>query len=369
MHLILHDLSPEQAERHLPPQSETLAWLAAAPGVKPCTGCFLCWTKTPGECVIPDRGQEFCRLLAKADKLSIVSRCYYGGFSPDVKAMLDRHIGYMLPWFHDNEGEMHHIPRYERRLELAWHLYGTTTEAERETARCYCAANARNLHAVSHAVTFHGDVEPSRLSTTRTQGGGMRVAFLNGSPNKGKGVTAMLLRFLEERLPGCKIVQGWDEPCDAYVIAFPLYVDGIPSGFLRELVEHERDLPPGARVYAVVNNGFYEGGQNAAAISMVRNWCARAWLFWGQGVGIGSGEILRHMPLPVLNLFGHGSMKKFNRVLDTLAGHILAGGGGEDICNTPNFPRAPYMLAGSATFRLEGKKNGLTKREMERRLS
>ena len=74
MHLILHDLTPEQAQRHLPPQSETLVWLAATPGVKPCTGCFLCWTKTPGECAIPDRGQEFCRLLAKADKLSIVSR-------------------------------------------------------------------------------------------------------------------------------------------------------------------------------------------------------------------------------------------------------------------------------------------------------
>ena len=101
MHLILHDLSPEQAQRHLPPQGDTVRWLVTAPSVKPCTGCFLCWTKTPGECVIPDRGQEFCRLLARADKLTIVSRCYYGGFSPDVKAMIDRHIGYMLPWFHD----------------------------------------------------------------------------------------------------------------------------------------------------------------------------------------------------------------------------------------------------------------------------
>ena len=159
MHLILYDLPPEAAQRLLPAQSDELRWLAAAPGVKPCTGCFLCWTKTPGVCVIPDRGQEFCRLLAQADKLTIVSRCYYGGFSPDVKAVMDRHIGYMLPWFHVHEGEMHHIPRYGRRMELAWHLYGDTTEVERETARRYCAANARNLHAASYTLDFYESAE------------------------------------------------------------------------------------------------------------------------------------------------------------------------------------------------------------------
>jgi multimeric flavodoxin WrbA len=122
-------------------------------------GCFLCWTKTPGACVIPDRGQEFCRLLARAEQLTIVSRCCYGGFSPDVKAMMDRHIGHMLPYFHVHGGEMHHIPRYGQQLALTWHLYGDITQAERETARHYCAANARNLHAASHAVAFYSSAE------------------------------------------------------------------------------------------------------------------------------------------------------------------------------------------------------------------
>ena len=80
-------------------------------------------------------------------------------FSPDVKAVLDRHIGYMLPYFHVHEGEMHHLPRYGQRVELSWHLYGEITQAERETALRYCAANTRNLHAASSTVTLYAAIE------------------------------------------------------------------------------------------------------------------------------------------------------------------------------------------------------------------
>jgi len=45
----------------------------------------------------------------------------------------------------------------------------------------------------------------------------------------------------------------------------------------------------------------------------------------------------------VANIVGHGSVKKF--------------------------PRAPYMLGGNISFRLAGKKNGLSKRDMEQKLS
>jgi len=159
MHLILHDLTPEQAGRLLPPESERLALFPAAPGVKPCVGCFGCWVKTPGACVIPDRGREFLRLLARADRFTIVSRCFYGGFSPDVKAVVDRFIGYVLPWFRIIGDEMHHVPRYEQRLALAWRLYGDITQMERETALRYCDANAVNMHAAGHSVAFYGSAE------------------------------------------------------------------------------------------------------------------------------------------------------------------------------------------------------------------
>jgi len=197
----------------------------------------------------------------------------------------------------------------------------------------------------------------------------VKVAFINGSPRKNNGITARLLRVMEERLPGCEIVRGWEEPCDALLIAFPLYVDGIPSNMLRELIAHERGLPPGTRVYVLVNNGFYEGEQNAVAISMLRNWCVRAGLAWGQGVGIGAGEILKREPvMKMASVMARGSLKRYRAALDALAGHILAKEGGETLYTRPGMPRALYMFGGDISFRVSAKKNGLTKRDMARKL-
>lgn len=159
MHLILHDLPPALAARLLPGENEALVHFSAVPSVKPCAGCFGCWTKSPGQCVIPDRGRELCSLLARADKFTIVSRCHYGGFSPDVKAVLDRFIGHVLPWFRIIGGEMHHVPRYGQKITLVWHLYGDNSEAERETALRLAAANARNMHAASHAVHSYASAD------------------------------------------------------------------------------------------------------------------------------------------------------------------------------------------------------------------
>ena len=119
----------------------------------------------------------------------------------------------------------------------------------------------------------------------------MRVAFINGSPRKSNSISLKLLRALEERLPGCEISRGWDTPGEAIVIAFPLYVDSLPSNLLRELEAHETGLPPGTPVYALANNGFYEGEQNAIAIAILRNWSLRAGLAWGQGAGLGGAMV------------------------------------------------------------------------------
>ena len=212
----------------------------------------------------------------------------------------------------------------------------------------------------------------------------MKVAFINGSPRKDAGITARLLRVMEERLQGCEIVRGWDSlapfacegggaaapgGADAILIAFPLYVDGIPSNLLRELIEHEQGLPPGTRVYALVNNGFYEGEQNATAISMIRNWCARAKLAWGQGVGVGAGEILkREAIMAMAAVVARGSLKRYNGALDALAANILAGKGGGDVCTRPGLSRAMYIRGGNISMRAAAKANGLSDGEIERRL-
>ena len=87
-------------------------------------GCFGCWCKTPGKCVIPDGYGDFGKRLGACGEYLILSRVVYGGFSPFVKNVLDRNIGYILPFFELRKGEMHHKPRYPDRFRLRVFGYG-----------------------------------------------------------------------------------------------------------------------------------------------------------------------------------------------------------------------------------------------------
>ena len=153
--LILHDLGKEQGERLLPPASDDITVFPAVPVVKSCIGCFGCWTKTPGSCVIKDRAYEFPGLMATHKEMIVVSRMVFGGLSPAVKAVLDRSIGYMLPFFQIIKGEMHHVQRYKESPNLKYVFYGEEiSEQEKEIAKKLVEANAVNFGSNTFKAVF-----------------------------------------------------------------------------------------------------------------------------------------------------------------------------------------------------------------------
>jgi multimeric flavodoxin WrbA len=158
--LILHDLSGENAERLFSAHTGENTVFPASPSVRACVGCFGCWLKTPGNCVIDDRGGKFARLISEHDEFIIISRLVFGGFSPDVKAVLDRSIGYMLPFFRVVNGETNHTRRYGNTFDLRCVFYGAAmTEYDREIARSLSAANALNFGAARHECCFYPSVD------------------------------------------------------------------------------------------------------------------------------------------------------------------------------------------------------------------
>ena len=155
--LILHDLSERDAEEVLPQNRKNTVLFPAMPPVRNCIGCFACWVKTPGACAIDDRARQIGDIYPNQDAFIIVSRCVYGGLSPDVKAVLERNMGVsLLPFFRVVNGEMHHPPRHERLIELIIHFYGADiSEQEQEIANALVTANALNFNAKKHEVHFH----------------------------------------------------------------------------------------------------------------------------------------------------------------------------------------------------------------------
>lgn len=135
----------------------------------------------------------------------------------------------------------------------------------------------------------------------------MKTVFVNCSPKKRFCASAYFLALQRLFVGGEKVSEKLRtkadherilrqvEDADAVVFGMPLYVDGVPSHVLRFLAELEAFCrQKGCRfsVYCVANNGFIEGRQNEPLMQVLENFCARAGLAWGGGVGIGGGVML-----------------------------------------------------------------------------
>lgn len=121
-----------------------------------CIGCFGCWLKTPGICVIHDGFELNGAKFSKISDLILVSKNCYGGLSPFVKKNLDRALSYMHPDFKTVNGELHHKRRYRNKITVSWHIYGENiTSKEKKTAQNIADANAVNYDGKANKVCFY----------------------------------------------------------------------------------------------------------------------------------------------------------------------------------------------------------------------
>lgn len=157
-HLWIYDVDEKEEEVFSRMSGENLMF-SASPGVKSCIGCFGCWIKTPGRCLIQDRCAVLPSYLAQAGKVTIISPIRYGGYSTKIKTVLDRSIGFLLPYFRIAGGEMHHQIRQESPSVLRVCFYGTCSEEERATAQSLVRANAVNLGIPSCTAEFYESVQ------------------------------------------------------------------------------------------------------------------------------------------------------------------------------------------------------------------
>ena len=78
-----------------------------------CRGCFDCWVKTPGECVMRDGITEINRTCMTSDVVVYLCPVVFGQFSANMKYAIDRWLPNMLPYFIvRKDGSTMHSPRY-----------------------------------------------------------------------------------------------------------------------------------------------------------------------------------------------------------------------------------------------------------------
>jgi multimeric flavodoxin WrbA len=314
-----------------------------------CIGCFGCWVETPGLCVEADAGREIAKTVSQSQTLILFTPITFGGYSSELKRMVDRLVPLALPHFTLFHGEVHHNPRYPDPPRLVG--IGVQHEANSEEQAIFKALvgrNAINFHSSHYAAEVVADSDrpetlrrrfadvlsrsryaplaermTTGLPTPSTSGAYSRdvetgkALLIVGSPKtKSPSTSGVLGGYVLGRLKahgwetesltlraGLRLGPGQDEllsstdRADLLLLAFPLYVDSLPflvTKALEVIASHRQALPNRRpqRLVAIVNNGFPEAAQNALALAICRRFADRSGIAWAGGLAMGAGEAL-----------------------------------------------------------------------------
>lgn len=124
-----------------------------------CIGCFGCWTKTPGKCVIRDDAVQVYPRIAQSEQVMYISKVKYGSYDTIMKTMLERAIPVQQAFIRLLHGETHHVQRKVVPKQAVVIGYGDISAMEREVFSRLIARNANNMNFESYRVLFSSENE------------------------------------------------------------------------------------------------------------------------------------------------------------------------------------------------------------------
>jgi len=96
-----------------------------------CRGCFDCWVKTPGECIMQDGIVEINRASMTSDAVIYLCPIVFGQFSANMKYAIDRWLPNVLPFFITREdGSTSHSLRYRGYAAIIFVGYGESVSQQ-----------------------------------------------------------------------------------------------------------------------------------------------------------------------------------------------------------------------------------------------
>ncbi|KPA17686.1 nadph-dependent fmn reductase [Candidatus Magnetomorum sp. HK-1] len=346
-----------------------------------CIGCFGCWIKTPGVCIIHDDAQKIHKEIMQSDSVVLVTPVSFGGYSSQLKKIIDRLIPNILPHFNYYHDEIHHIPRYLHYPKLiAIGIQDNSDNHETNTFKLLVGRNAMNLKFPDYSVEvvsnkdslntirnqiqnlfnrndkwpLKEDILPlmsltmPEISDINFESSGKALLIIGSPKTKKSSTSAVLGNTFLERLN----IKGWEtesltlnknimeekghshllsavDNADLIVFTFPLYIDALPFLVIKslELIAAQRMALKNLsnkRIFIIVNSGFPESYQNSLALSICNNFAVKCGFTWCGALAMGSGEaICSGQPLNKGNSF---SRPPGNHIVNALniAGDAIA---------------------------------------------
>jgi hypothetical protein len=249
--------------------------------IKACIGCWNCWLKTPGTCVMNDQMTEIYPDYVNSDTVILLMDTAQGFISHRAKAFLDRTIPHYHPYIHMVDCECHHVTRYERYPDMVFYYDAARlTDQEEQVIEDYLYRTAYHFTSKAFRIVKDGDfqirpLEPrkakNKLLKFASVGPIDKLVIYNGSPRKTGSNSTLILNKVAEVL-GDKVeirdlkkrdaLDEWAKAfkSEEHVMFFmPLYVHAMPSHVMEFI---ERLKPSKGSISFFIQSGFPESSQS-----------------------------------------------------------------------------------------------------------
>lgn len=192
------------------------------------------------------------------------------------------------------------------------------------------------------------------------------ILILNGSPRAPRSNSKRYAQLFSEACPletvyfdlikteQAKVLEAMEET-SRVLLVFPLYVDGLPVvllEFLKYLEEHPPENRPTLSV--LINCGFLELEQNNIAVEMIRLFARKNGYPMGAVLKIGGGEAILDTPF---RGFARAKIRALARAVAKDRERVMG--------VTMPLPKKLFLKASSRYWEAYGRKNGVTREQME----
>jgi multimeric flavodoxin WrbA len=383
-----------------------------------CAGDFFCWVRSPGICHINDDNRRIAQTIITSDLVIYLTPVTFGGYSSTLKKMVDHQIQNISPHFVKVAGETHHQKRYDRYpdfLVIGWmdksdvqseavfkHLVKRNAinfYAERAGCEVITADQSDDEIATSIKNSLDDlnnkqiiqNIELPEIqhipnySTFEIQ----RALLLIGSPKTSKSTSNTLGEYLFKRLGSqdietekvylhtivhsnekMKALMDTVDAVDLVTLAFPLYVDSLPSPVIdtfEQISVHRQSQkhPHGSIFNAISNCGFPEASQIDNALAICEIFAEQAGFQWAGGLALGGGHGLGDKPLEEWGGRTANIRKALDLAADTLAHGKQVTNEAQALMSKPLipswFPFWAYRLIGGFGWKQQAKQYGMHK--------
>ncbi len=316
--------------------------------INPCIGCFNCWIKTPGTCFHQDAVADILRAILSSHTVIFFTPVIFGGYSSELKKIIDRFLPVTLPFFKKTFGEFHHPRRYTSFPHIVG--IGTHSATNKTVTQCFktlVGRNAINAHTTYRANVVCPSDSPQKIqqqlvdllqgtdklprakelnkliienkpfsqknknikqksllivgsqktkppSTSAVLGGCLLEKLkLFGMQTEYYSLKAHLLHSQKEQRTLCQAV----DQAGVVIFSFPIYVDSPPflaTKALEIIAHHKKHVKSNkpTLLTGISNSGLPELSQNIVALSICRNFAIECGMIWAGGLIFGAGEML-----------------------------------------------------------------------------